>query len=426
LPPDATPHVVVLSSLFPSSVQPHAGLFVRERMFRVGRALPLCVVAPVPWSPLDALLRRWRPGFRPGAPRHERQDGYDVWYPRFLSVPGAFKRADGMLMALCALPRLRALRRAGRLDVIDAHFGYPDGYAATLLGRWLGVPVTITLRGTESRHARAPALRRRLQAGLHAAARVFAVSESLRAVALALGLSPERVRVVGNGVETTRFAPQDRTAARAQLRIAAAAKVIVSVGGLTERKGFHRVIDCLPALRVRHPSLVYLIVGGPSAEGDWSTRLRVQVDALGLGDCVRFLGALPSAALATPLSAADVFVLATANEGWANVFLEAMACGLPVVTTDVGGNAEVVCNGALGVLVPFATTADLTPRLTSAIDAALTGSWDRAAIRAYAQANVWERRVDVLVEELCAAAARKAAPPARPEPPGTLRAPLQS
>ena len=130
-----SPHVVVLSSLFPSARQPGAGLFIRERMFRVGRHLPLAVVAPAPWFPLQSLLRRFRPGFRAGAPMHERQQGIDVWFPRFLSVPGALKQFDGLAMALGAWPRLRRLRREGRLDLIDAHFAYPDGYAATLLGR---------------------------------------------------------------------------------------------------------------------------------------------------------------------------------------------------------------------------------------------------------------------------------------------------
>ena len=139
------PRIVVLSSLFPSAGQPRAGLFVRERMFRVGQHLPLCVVSPVPRFPLQGLVRLWRPGFRPATGRQERQGDFDVWYPRFLSVPGVLKRLDGFFMALGAWPRLRQLKRAGRLDIIDAHFGYPDGYAATLLGKWLGVPVTITL-----------------------------------------------------------------------------------------------------------------------------------------------------------------------------------------------------------------------------------------------------------------------------------------
>lgn len=387
------PRIVVFSSLFPSAVQPGAGLFVRERMFRVGRELPLAVVAPTPWFPLQSLLRRLKPGFRPGAPVHETQQGHEVWFPRFVSVPGVLKGLDGLAMALAAWPRLARLKREGRLDLIDAHFAYPDGYAATLLGRWLGVPVTITLRGTEQRQARDPGLAPKLKAALERATRVFAVSESLRQVALGLGIAADKVQVVGNGVDLARFAPLPRGEARAALGLPADAPVLVSVGGLCERKGFHRVIERLPALRARFPGLVYLVVGGPSPEGDLGPQLRAQVAAAGLGEAVRFLGALPPDALRGPLSAADVFVLATRNEGWANVFLEAMACGLPVVTTAVGGNAEVVCRAELGCVVPFGDG----QALESAIAGALARDWDADTIRRYAAANTWDRRVAELV-----------------------------
>jgi glycosyltransferase involved in cell wall biosynthesis len=406
----AGPHVVVFSSLFPSSMQPGAGLFVRERMFRVGRRLPLTVVAPTPWFPLQGLLARWRPGFRPGAPQHERQSGIDVFFPRFLSVPGLLKRLDGWLMAQCALPRLRALQRARRLDLLDAHFGYPDGYAAVLAGQRLGVPVTITMRGTEQRLASNPVLRPLLTRALQRADRVFAVSESLRQVAIGLGVAPDHVRVVGNGVDIERFRAIDKVQARAALGLPTDAPVLVSVGGLCERKGFHRVIEQLPGLRALHPGLRLLVVGGPSPEGDWTDRLQRQVANLALGDAVVFTGPVPAAELHKLLSAADVFVLATRNEGWANVLLEAMACGLPVVTTDVGGNAEVVCRPELGSIVPFGDGA----ALTAALAAALRKPWDRAALRAHAEANTWERRVDVLEAEFRRLAQRRAAPRAQP------------
>lgn len=402
------PAIVVLSSLFPSAHQPGAGLFIRERMFRVGRQLPLAVVAPSPWFPGQALLRRLRPSFRPGAPRHELQQDHDVWFPRFLSFPGVLKGLDGWLMALAAWPRLRQLQRQGRLDLIDAHFAYPDGFAATRLGRWLGVPVTITLRGTEQRLAQDPALAPRLRRALADAAHVFAVSESLRQVALGLGIAPGKVQVVGNGVDLEKFHPLPRRQARAALGLPEDAPVLVSVGGLCERKGFHRVIEQLPALRRLHPGLVYLVVGGPSPEGDMRAELQRQVAQSGLQDAVRFLGPLPPERVREPLSAADVFVLATRNEGWANVFLEAMACGLPVVSTDVGGNAEVVCRPELGRIVAFGDG----EALRQALDAALRQDWDRAAIRRHAQDNTWERRVELL---LAAFARLSAAPPNRVE-----------
>jgi teichuronic acid biosynthesis glycosyltransferase TuaC len=403
------PCIVVFSSLFPSARQPGAGLFVRERMFRVGHELPLCVVAPAPWFPLQGLVRRWRPGFRVGAPRHERQSSFDVWYPRFLSIPGVLKQFDGLFMALGAWPRLRRLKREGRLDIIDAHFAYPDGYAATLLGRWLDVPVTITLRGTEARQARDPRLAGRLRQAALRAARVFSVSQSLRSVLVDLGIPADHIRVVGNGVDLHKFAPVPRGQARDALRMPAQARVLVTVGGLVERKGIHRVIACLPSLRARHPGLTYLVVGGASAEGDMSDALRQQALDADLVDAVRFLGPLPPEQVRIALSAADVFVLATRNEGWANVFLEAMACGLPVVTTDVGGNTEVVCDPRLGIVVPF----DDTRRLEGAIDAALRTHWDAAAIREHAACNTWAQRVQILVQEFVALHARLQASPSQ-------------
>ena len=383
------PAILVFSSLFPSTATPNAGLFIRERMFRVGQRLPVTVVSPQPWFPLQGLLRYWKPHFRPEAPFHEVQQGVDVYHPRFYSIPAVAKRLDGLFMALGTYFLVRRLQRERRLRLIDAHFAYPDGYAATLLGRWLKLPVTITLRGTEVPLSRYPARRRRMLRALRRASDVIAVADSLRQHVAALGFPGERVSIIGNGVDTEKFHPVDRLQARRQLDIDVDATVIISVGGLVERKGHHRVLELLPALCEQFPGLVYLIVGGASAEGDWRARLEQQVRELGLEDAVRFLGVLPQEELKIPLSAADLFVLSTQNEGWANVFLEAMACGLPVVTTDVGGNREVVSNDDNGIIVPFGNREELL----NAITEGLRRNWDRDAILRYARENSWDERV---------------------------------
>ncbi|MHB1402060.1 MAG: glycosyltransferase [Thiobacillus sp.] len=396
--------LVVFSALFPSAARPGAGLFIRERMFRVAQHRPLAVVSPQPWFPGQSLLRLLRPGYRPQAPALEIQQGIRVYHPRYLSVPGLLRQLDGWSMALASVGLMRKLKRQGA-KLIDAHFTYPDGEAATRLGRWLGLPATITLRGTEVPHSRNPVLRPQLSRTLKSAARVFAVSESLRRLAIELGAAVERTEVVGNGIDTERFQPVARAAARARFGLPGRAKVLISVGGLVERKGMHRVIEVLPALLTHHPDLHYLIVGGASPEGDNRAELTAQVARLGLADRVHFLGTLPSDELKWPLSAADVFVLATRNEGWANVFLEAMACGLPVISTDVGGNAEVVCREELGSIVPFGDSA----ALQQALDAALDKDWDRAAILDYARDNHWDKRVAQLLrayEPLLAIASR--------------------
>ncbi len=199
------PKLLVFTTLFPNSGQPNSGLFIRERMFRVGHELPLVVVAPVPWFPFQSLIRRFRPYFRPAAPRREVQDGFDIYHPRFFSVPGLFKSLDGLFMALGALVPLLHLKQEFKFDLIDSHFAYPDGYAAGLLGKWLNKPVTITLRGTEVPLAKTWVRRQLMIKALARAKRVFSVSDSLKKHMVAHGANANKIQVVGNGVDAVKF-----------------------------------------------------------------------------------------------------------------------------------------------------------------------------------------------------------------------------
>ena len=390
-----SPALLVFSTLFPNVRQPNAGVFIRERMFRVAKELPVVVVAPQAWFPFQSVIRLFKPHFRPTVPKYENQDGIDVYHPRFLSVPGVFKSLDGFFLAVSSYWLLRSLKQRQCFNIIDAHFAYPDGYAASLLGRWLKLPFTITLRGTEARLIKLPAMQQRMLQAMKQAARVYSVSASLKQVVVDAGINPDKVMVVGNGVDTSRFKPLDKLEARSQLDIPDDARVLITVGALCERKGFHRVLEVLPEIRQRFQNCHYLIVGGATAEGDWEAKLKQQVAELGLQDVVHFLGSLSPDQLKLPLSAADVFVLSTRNEGWANVILEAMACGLPVIASDVGGNAEVVANDVLGTIVPF----DDSEALKNGLLQALMPEWDASSIIAYARDNSWDQRVAVLTAE---------------------------
>lgn len=384
--------LLVLSSLFPNAAQPAAGVFIRERMFRVARERALVVLAPRAWFPGQSIIRLFRPHFRPPAKRVETMSGIEIHRPRYLSVPGVLKGLDGLSMALCCWWTARRLVADRQLNILDAHFAYPDGYAGALLARWLRLPMTLTLRGQEARQSASP-LRAHLQAALAGADQVITVSDALRALALQLGESSDRLRVIGNGIDTEKFAPIDRQEARRRLGLPSNARVLITVGTLIERKGFHRVIEVMPRLLSGHPELHYLVVGGAGPEGDFSQRLKALVQEQGVGNRVHFLGALAPDRLNVPLSAADVFVLASAYEGWANVLLEAMACGLPVVATDVGGNAQVVRHEWLGRVVRLGDGV----ALTEAIHEVLSQEWDAGRIREYAVANAWDERIPQLI-----------------------------
>jgi len=389
----ARPALVVLSTLFPSAAEPVAGVFIKERMFRVARELPIAVVAPQPWFPLQSLLRRFRPTYRPHRVTFERMGDVRVYRPRFLALPGVLRRLDGWSIAWSVRPLLRQLQRAGDADILDVHFGYPEGHAGMLLARWSGLPFVVTLRGKEQRMQAQPALGKRMSAALRKADKVIAVSSALRQLALQLGARSADAVLIGNGIDLDKFAPIARDEARRRLGITSQSKVLISVGSLVERKGFHRVIECMPSLLKTHPDLLFLVVGGPGPEGDMSAQLRALTRQLGLEGHVRFTGPMAPGELHVPLSAADVFVLATRYEGWANVLLEAMACRLPIVATDVGGNAEVVCRDDLGMLVEFGNA----QALQQAIAGALQREWDHDAIRAHAEDNTWDRRIGQLM-----------------------------
>ena len=119
--------VLLFSTVFPNAAQPHHGVFVRERMRGLPEDVEVRVVAPTAWFPFISGLR---PGFRPAVPAEEIQDGVPVFHPRFLSFPGILKCLDGLLLFLWTFPLLRRLHREHRFDAIDAHFTYPEGFAA--------------------------------------------------------------------------------------------------------------------------------------------------------------------------------------------------------------------------------------------------------------------------------------------------------
>lgn len=402
--------VLVLSSVFPNPKQPTFGTFVRERVERIAARCETVVVAPVPWFPMN---RVFRGESRCGIPRREAQDGLVVHHPRAFSVPGVFKALDGIFYFLSVLPTVARIRRRFRFDLIDAHFAYPDGMAAWLLGRVFRCPVTVTLRGTIVPLSRFRLRRVQIVRTLASVQGVFAVSESLRAAAVSLGIPAARIRVIPNGVDTALFTPRARSEARGQLGLPEEGPVLLSVGALSPRKGHQRVLEVLPRLVASHPKLVYVVVGAAGVEGDTGPLLERLVAELGLREHVRLAGARPHEEIARWLAAADLFCLATSNEGRANVILEALACGVPVVTTDVGGNREVIRDGAEGFLVPLGDA----DALASALLRALETGWDRAAIASRGAARTWDRTVEDVLGEFRALVPGIAPPAAELEPP---------
>ena len=372
--------ILTYTSLFPDSTRPNFGVFIYQRMAHVAkRGNRVMVVAPVPWVP------GWIPGSKANkyrnVPRQEQFGGLEVHHPRYLLLPKVGLVVHGLLMFLCTYRITRRLVREG-CDCIDGHFVYPDGYAAALIGRLLKVPVVVSARGTDMNlYPTMAAARPWLKWTVRHADGLIGVCTALSDAMVDLGAPPARVRTIGNGVDRARFFPVDQSDARARLGIAKDAKIVLSVGALIERKGHHRVIPAMAQLKQQGLRLHFYIAG----EGEWRSQLEAQARDLGVQDQVTLLGAIPNDQLKDWYSAADVSCLASSREGWANVLLESMACGTPVVATRIWGTPEVVVSDRLGLLVE-----QTSESIAAGLKSAFNTKWDRNAIAAFAHERSWE------------------------------------
>lgn len=373
--------LLTFTSLYPNAENPSHGVFVENRLVHLvgnGRVSSL-VIAPVPWFPFRH-PRFGRYGAFARVPGFEQRRGIEIRHPRFLAIPGLGGLTAPFAMALAARAALSKRIAAGeRFDAIDAHYFFPDGVAAALLGQWFGLPVVITARGSDINViARGPLAGRMIRWAAGTAVSVIAVSRALRQAIIDLGVEASKVVVLRNGIDTDRFSPLDRPAARRALGLAPEAPAIVSVGRLVALKGHDLVIDAM----LRLPGVHLLIAG----DGPERIALEARARRLGIAGRVHFLGQVRHDDLPGVYSAADALVLASSNEGWPNVLLEAMACGTPVVATDVGGCSEVVTAPEAGTIV--------RERSADAIATALKGLFanppDRAATRRHAERYGWD------------------------------------
>jgi teichuronic acid biosynthesis glycosyltransferase TuaC len=370
--------VLTFTTLYPNAGKPNHGVFVENRLRQTlaRHDFQAKVLAPVPYFPFTSEFFGDYARFA-RVPALEERHGLTVYHPRYLVIP---KIGMSLAPRLLHLAARAACRRLGfdktSIDVIDAHYFYPDGVAAALLARDLGVPFVVTARGTDLNVLPDfPSARRQIMWAAGQAAAIITVSSALRQRFLSLGGDAQKSAVLRNGVDLDVFRPLEREAARRKRGLSG--HVILSVGNLVALKGHELTIDALVKLS---DSTLVIAGGGPLRD-----TLQARANALGVGDRVHLLGEVAHSQLAELYSAADVFVLMSEREGWANVLLEAMACGTPALATNVGGNGEIVASPAAGMLLRERSTEAL-------VDAArllMQQPSDRTATRRYAEGFGW-------------------------------------
>jgi teichuronic acid biosynthesis glycosyltransferase TuaC len=386
-------NLLTFTSLWPNAEQPNFGVFVKHRALAMAQqpGVNMRVVAPVPYFPRAFQAEMFPAHWRRLARVADREliGGLETFHPRYLVTPKVGMSFYGSWMARATEALVRRLHAAQPIDFIDAHYLYPDGYAAALLSARLRLPLVITARGTDvNLFTQMPLIRPLLRRALQQASGVIAVSESLRQGMLELGIAPEKIVTISNGIDRAVFYPRDRAAARQRLNLDAQAPIIVSVGALVPRKGMACLIDALALVAEKNARLYIIGTGGERAA------LAARIGAHGLQDRGTLVGARPQAELADWYAAADLFCLASEGEGCPNVVIEALACGVPVVATNVGNIGEMVMSNAYGHVLPTGTAEGFA----TAINAALATTWDREKIAAHGGARAWN---EVAQDVLC-------------------------
>lgn len=378
--------VLSLSTLYPNDLTPNFGVFVERQMQAVMKRgdVDLTLVNPLGAPPFPLSLH---PRYRALAdlPAEELRGGVPVLRPRFRLVPGIGARFNAAAEAKAVLPIARRLHAEQPFDVIDAQFFYPDGPAAVRIARALGLPVSIKARGADIHHwGKDPATARQVLEAGQAADGLLAVAQGLADDMVALGMDRTKITIHRTGLNADLFRPYDRKMCRDQLGLPRDVPVLATVGALIPRKGQAFAIDALARL----PGAILILAGTGADEN----ALKSQAERLGVAERVRFLGAVPHGDLPVVLNAADVFVLPTASEGLANAWVEALACGTPVVTTAIPGAQELITDAAWGRMVPRDGAA-----IAAAIEDLLADSPDPDAVQAAVAEYSWEANAAALV-----------------------------
>lgn len=368
--------ILSVATLFPDAARPNFGLFVEKSLLALAAqpGVMLTIVAPIGLPPFPLSLHPRYRALR-GLPQREAWRGLTVHRPRFTLIPKFGAARNPAAIARAVLP----IAQQGSFDVVDAQFFYPDGPAAMNIADVLGIPFSVKARGADISHfGHDPATRPQLLAAAERAGGLLAVSEAIRGDMAAIGIDAGKTMVHYTGIDTMRFHPGDRPAARAALGMGDA-PAIATVGALIPRKGQALVIEALPAL----PGVHYWLAGA----GEEDARYRALAQRLGVADRVHLMGPVANADLPQLYRAVDAVVMPSVSEGLANAWVEALACGTPIVISDAGGAAELVTSPAAGQIVERtpAAIADAVrtllaaPAAPDAVAASLAGrfEWDR-------------------------------------------------
>lgn len=375
--------VLTFSSLFPHNINPNFGIFIANRMSAFAqRGHEVKVVAPVPYFPKWPFLKIFPTWYASSKiVQHEERMGLEIFHPRYFMTPKIGMPFYGISMFLSVLPLVKKLKKSFDFDLIDAHFVYPDGLAAVLLGKILRCPVVVSARGSDITHySQIFFIRKWLKYILESSSSAISVSSNLFDIMISLGSSSDSTFNIPNGIDGKTFYSIGQREARAKCNIPQNQKVVLGVGNLIVRKNFSLMIEAMNFLkRGEH---LYIV-----GDGELRKKLEHEIECSNLQDRVHLVGAKKNYELFLWYNAADIFCLASLSEGSPNVVYESLACGCPVVSSNLEGAKTAIDTDAKGTIVPAWNVQDFAHALNQSL---WEKEYDRKWVAQEGQKRTWD------------------------------------
>jgi len=334
------------------------------------------VCAPIPWFPIVSSRNESQ------GPVVGEWNGLTVYRPKFFYFPRILKNYDAQLYARGLRQWLQELCKSWRPDVLDAHFIWPDGVAVAALARKVGIPYVITLRGKLYECLPIPSQKKQCEDALKHASAVISVSGPMANEAFKLGVPKNRIFIIPNGIDRMRLRPGNKELSRQKLGLPENRRILVTIAHLGHRKGHKEAIQALAGL----PNDVQLVIVGGAAQGGNADILRDVAARFDVSDRLILPGPQPYEKIPLYLNAADASVLASYREGCPNVVLESLACGTPVVASDVGAVRDILPEPEVGRIVP---PQEVEP-LRGALADVLNRDWDQKEIVRASGVKSWD------------------------------------
>lgn len=368
------PSLVVITNLYPTPWDPNRATFNRQQFDLLRGDYDLSILVPLPFP-------EWI--------RHRREivSNGRVRYAPYFYVPKVGRRFYSYFMFMSVMLHSFGWIKKRRPARLLATWAYPDAVCASWIARILRVPFYFKIHGSDINvHAGHASRARQIRAAANAAKCVISVSEALAERARLIGIPSEKIAVIYNGVDHEKFgsrrpSPHHRS-------------YILFVGNLKREKGVLELLEGFAVISEDYPQLDLIYVG----EGVMrDIILQLAVDR-GVSDRVRLVGAVNHRDVPAWIGNSLFLALPSYREGLPNVILESLACGRPVLASEVGGIPEVINNSELGVLVSVVEANSIS----EAIRIMLETNWSEDRIRSYAERFSWEKNKARLLEVLAA------------------------